>query len=52
MIIINLIYLFRCEKAELDEMKDELEDLRDCGLGECCRPAFFQPLANIKVRNE
>ena len=30
-------------------MKDELEDVRDCGIGGC-RPAFFQPLANIKVR--
>ena len=42
------LFIFRCEKAELDEMKDELEDVRDCGIGGC-RPAFFQPLANIKV---
>ncbi len=30
-------------------MQDELEDLRDCGLGGC-RPKFIQGLANIKVR--
>ena len=29
-------------------MQEELEDLRDCGLGNC-RPAFLQSSANIKV---
>ena len=39
---------FRYEKAELHEMQDELEDLRDCGVAGC-RPKFIQALANIKV---
>ena len=30
-------------------MQDELEDLRDCGIGGC-KPRILQPLANIKVR--
>ena len=30
-------------------MQDELEDLRDCGIGGC-RPKILQALANIKVR--
>ena len=47
-VILIFIFFFRYEKAELDEMQDELEDLRDCGIGSC-RPAFVQPLANIKV---
>ena len=38
----------RCERAELHEMQDQLEDLRDCGLLGC-RPHFIQKLANIKV---
>lgn len=29
-------------------MQDELEDLRECGLGSC-KPKFLQKLANIKV---
>ncbi len=29
-------------------MQDELEDLRDCGLGNC-KPLFLQSCANIKV---
>ena len=37
------------EKQELHEMQDELEDLRDCGIGGC-RPKILQALANIKVR--
>ena len=40
----------RYEKQELHEMQDELEDLRDCGLGGC-RPKFIQGLANIKVKH-
>ena len=32
----------------MQEMQDELEDLRDCGLGNC-KPAFLQSCANIKV---
>ena len=39
---------FRNEKREMQEMQDELEDLRDCGLGNC-KPAFLQSCANIKV---
>lgn len=38
----------RCEKQELHLMQDELEDLRECGLGSC-KPKFLQKLANIKV---
>ena len=38
----------RYEKAELHEMQDELEDLRDCGISGC-RPKFIQAAANIKV---
>ena len=30
-------------------MQDELEDLRDCGIGGC-KPKILQGLANIKVR--
>ena len=30
-------------------MQDELEDLRDCGIGGC-KPRILQALANIKVR--
>ena len=33
----------------MQEMQNELEDLRDCGLGNC-RPAFLQSCANIKVK--
>ena len=29
-------------------MQDELEDLRDCGIG-ACKPWFLSSLANIKV---
>jgi len=36
------------EKQELHEMQDELEDLRDCGIGGC-KPKILKPLANIKV---
>jgi len=38
----------KCEKQELHLMQDELEDLRDCGIG-ACKPKFLQSLANIKV---
>ena len=38
----------KIEKRELHEMQDELEDLRECGLG-ACRPKTLQTLANIKV---
>ncbi|CAB4061515.1 SLCO3A [Lepeophtheirus salmonis] len=36
------------KKKELHEMQDELEDLRDCGLG-ACRPSCMQSLSSIKV---
>ena len=32
-------------------MQDELEDLRDCGIGGC-KPRILQALANIKVREK
>ena len=32
-------------------MQDELEDLRDCGIGGC-KPKILQALANIKVRGK
>ena len=32
-------------------MQDELEDLRDCGIGGC-KPKILKPLANIKVRGK
>jgi len=41
----------RFEKQELHEMQEELEDVRDCGLGSC-RPRALQGLANIKVRRQ
>ena len=43
------VVLCRNEKREMQEMQNELEDLRDCGLGNC-RPAFLQSCANIKVK--
>ena len=43
-------FIRRCEKQELHLMQDELEDLRDCGIG-ACKPRFLQSLANIKVRH-
>ena len=53
--IAELFYFFpvvcRYEKAELHEMQEELEDVRDCGLSGF-RPKFLQPLASIKVRYE
>ena len=46
-----MFWLFqeKFEKQELHEMQDELEDLRDCGIGGC-KPRILQALANIKVR--
>ena len=44
----SIIIFFRCEKQELHLMQDELEDLRDCGIG-ACKPWFLSSLANIKV---
>ena len=47
----NELFQEKFEKQELHEMQDELEDLRDCGIGGC-KPKILKPLANIKVRGK